>query len=305
MNILLSIIGVIGIIAVGLFATNTVSLDDLNIGIPSSEQDDFYVAPPDDSENEGDNNNSGQEQGGNNNPTTQNPNTNNPVINQPPTQANNDAFVAQFRQTMELKFRTEVGQPIEGYEPAMFMQIYPGLTKQDFHGVKALIGKYVYLNGELVHDLEGETMIHSAAPAIAEEGYETLLNNILSRSTFVSGGVTVNAVLQSISSGLPTTGGPGPVACTMEAKICPDGSAVGREGPDCEFAACPAPETVVCSDESKENNICTKEYRPVCGLVEVQCVTTPCNPVEETFSNGCSACAQGNVVSYTEGSCTQ
>ncbi|KKU49601.1 MAG: hypothetical protein UX71_C0010G0011 [Parcubacteria group bacterium GW2011_GWA1_47_10] len=30
-----------------------------------------------------------------------------------------------------------------------------------------------------------------------------------------------------------------PVACTMEAKICPDGSAVGRQGPNCEFAACP------------------------------------------------------------------
>ena len=29
------------------------------------------------------------------------------------------------------------------------------------------------------------------------------------------------------------------VACTEEAKVCPDGSSVGREGPNCEFAACP------------------------------------------------------------------
>jgi hypothetical protein len=29
------------------------------------------------------------------------------------------------------------------------------------------------------------------------------------------------------------------VACTMDAKMCPDGSAVGREGPNCEFAPCP------------------------------------------------------------------
>lgn len=29
------------------------------------------------------------------------------------------------------------------------------------------------------------------------------------------------------------------VGCTMEAKICPDGSAVGRSGPKCEFAPCP------------------------------------------------------------------
>lgn len=28
-------------------------------------------------------------------------------------------------------------------------------------------------------------------------------------------------------------------ACTLEAKICPDGSSVGRTGPDCEFAPCP------------------------------------------------------------------
>lgn len=30
-----------------------------------------------------------------------------------------------------------------------------------------------------------------------------------------------------------------PTACTQEAKICPDGSAVGRTGPNCEFTACP------------------------------------------------------------------
>lgn len=29
------------------------------------------------------------------------------------------------------------------------------------------------------------------------------------------------------------------VACTMDAKLCPDGSYVGRIAPDCEFAACP------------------------------------------------------------------
>ncbi len=32
-----------------------------------------------------------------------------------------------------------------------------------------------------------------------------------------------------------------PVACTQEAKLCPDGSYVGRTGTNCEFAACPTP----------------------------------------------------------------
>ena len=30
------------------------------------------------------------------------------------------------------------------------------------------------------------------------------------------------------------------VVCTMDAKICPDGSSVGRVAPDCNFASCPA-----------------------------------------------------------------
>lgn len=36
------------------------------------------------------------------------------------------------------------------------------------------------------------------------------------------------------------TGSESPVACTMEARLCPDGSYVGRSGPDCAFAACPS-----------------------------------------------------------------
>jgi hypothetical protein len=32
-----------------------------------------------------------------------------------------------------------------------------------------------------------------------------------------------------------------PVACTQEAKLCPNGSYVGRTGPNCEFAPCPTP----------------------------------------------------------------
>lgn len=30
-------------------------------------------------------------------------------------------------------------------------------------------------------------------------------------------------------------------ACTAEAKVCPDGTSIGRTGPNCEFAACPLP----------------------------------------------------------------
>jgi hypothetical protein len=35
--------------------------------------------------------------------------------------------------------------------------------------------------------------------------------------------------------------GDAPTACTMEARVCPDGTTVGRTGPDCSFAPCPEP----------------------------------------------------------------
>lgn len=99
-----------------------------------------------------------------------------------------------------------------------------------------------------------------------------------------------------------------PVACTADAKLCPDGTAVGRSGPNCEFAPCPSEDepnddVTICTPESKQAEFCTEQYAPVCGLVQVQCITTPCDPVPQTFSNGCSACAQNNVVSYTAGAC--
>lgn len=40
-------------------------------------------------------------------------------------------------------------------------------------------------------------------------------------------------------NGKPIEKKPTPVACTMDAKVCPDGTAVGRKGPNCEFEACP------------------------------------------------------------------
>ena len=39
---------------------------------------------------------------------------------------------------------------------------------------------------------------------------------------------------------LNQSGDAGGAACTQEAKVCPDGSSVGRTGPQCEFATCPS-----------------------------------------------------------------
>src|SRR5690242_10590174 len=45
--------------------------------------------------------------------------------------------------------------------------------------------------------------------------------------------------------------GTGEVFCTQEAKLCPDGTYVGRMPPDCAFAACPGnPEPTPSDDAS-------------------------------------------------------
>ncbi|MBI5881449.1 DUF333 domain-containing protein [archaeon] len=60
-------------------------------------------------------------------------------------------------------------------------------------------------------------------------------------------------------------------ACTMEAKLCPDGSAVGRTGPDCEFAKCPDEEPVACTEEAK---VCPDGS--AVGRTQPDCEFAPC-----------------------------
>lgn len=54
------------------------------------------------------------------------------------------------------------------------------------------------------------------------------------------------------------------IACTQEAKLCPDGSAVGRTGPNCEFALCP---NVSTSNKNGINGTVT--LSPVCPVERI------------------------------------
>lgn len=49
-------------------------------------------------------------------------------------------------------------------------------------------------------------------------------------------------------------------ACTQDAKLCPDGSSVGRVGPKCEFAPCPTPEATSSAETANWKTYTNKDY---------------------------------------------
>jgi hypothetical protein len=54
-------------------------------------------------------------------------------------------------------------------------------------------------------------------------------------------GFLYRGMLERVAGVPVATTTPSSLACTADAKICPDGSAVGRTGPNCSFALCAAP----------------------------------------------------------------
>jgi hypothetical protein len=64
-----------------------------------------------------------------------------------------------------------------------------------------------------------------------------------------------------------------------------------------------APEFVTCT---KRFDMCTKEYKPVCGVVDtgIRCIRAPCpSTAEQTFGNACEACADKKTTGYRAGAC--
>lgn len=61
-----------------------------------------------------------------------------------------------------------------------------------------------------------------------------------------------------------------PVTCTEEAKVCPDGSSVGRTGPNCEFASCP--------DETDEIIANNSTLKLDLASYQVGCMVKDCKP---------------------------
>lgn len=61
--------------------------------------------------------------------------------------------------------------------------------------------------------------------------------------------------------------------------------------------------SVKCTAEQRDVDMCITLYEPVCAIVNIQCITAPCDPIKETFSNSCVACKNPLVDSYLPGEC--
>lgn len=85
-------------------------------------------------------------------------------------------------------------------------------------------------------------------PEVVTSSTDTVMSDV-PPSTKKSGVMIIAIILMIIAAAsvvayflMPKYFGTGvtPQACTMEAKLCPDGSSVGRTAPNCEFEVCPA-----------------------------------------------------------------
>lgn len=92
----------------------------------------------------------------------------------------------------------------------------------------------------------------------------------------------------------PTTENSEPTACTMEGKVCPDGTVVGRTGPNCEFAACPTPDddTDASTDEAfthfvseTEAAVISEMGQPIEGFEPFMFIQVYPNVIEADFAN--------------------
>jgi hypothetical protein len=162
------------------------------------------------------------------------------------------------------------GSPLEGALPLVAVSYTGGLCVTGApceSTTKIMPNGDVISNGELAHNIsaaEAQALLSNIARAdygsmrqkpfpgtcpIAYDGQEKIYKfyvagreEVLPSCTYDIESLPLIKLVDAALSSPATPEQPGaeePVMCTMEAKVCPDGSYVGRTGPKCEFAPCP------------------------------------------------------------------
>ncbi len=128
--------------------------------------------------------------------------------------------------------------------------------------------------------------------------------------------------LSRTTSTVATTTKTEPVAyeCDGDAKICPDGSTVGRTGPQCEFVACPPPtaksgainttigqrmtalNVTIAPRDVVDDSRCPTDVQCIwAGTAHVRAtVTTPAGTTEQTFELGKGISVGAYTITLTE-----
>lgn len=125
--------------------------------------------------------------------------------------------------------------------------------------------------------------------------------------------IIAGGVVYFTSNQNPTDSNTGALVTSFSSCVNAGNEAVGSFPQQCthdgvvfiEDVSAPDPNedgTVLC-EASQRGAFCTQQYEPVCGLTQVECITTPCDPVPQSFGNACTACSNERVLSYTEGVC--
>lgn len=158
--------------------------------------------------------------------------------------------------------------PVEGFDPELYRGAFPLLEDYDFHDTEAYGGIWKYQNDKLIFERDESEPITSADGTLTNEGVKQLYNNLKIRMDFkLESNEDIDSFLEFLSGN--------------------------------------SEEKIYCTQESRKAQACTADYNPVCGYVQVECITAPCNPVPETFSNSCAACMNERVEYYTEGACSE
>ena len=123
----------------------------------------------------------------------------------PDTAVSEERFITDEQDSFITTLRAEVdrtqGVPERGYEPYMFLEVFPGLVETDFANVEAQTGRYLIVDGRLMHRIGPEEFRHDAATAISTNGMVTLLKNISLRTGIdLKNGGTITEIMAAISN---------------------------------------------------------------------------------------------------------
>lgn len=90
------------------------------------------------------------------------------------------------------------------------------------------------------------------------------------------------------------------IACTADAKICPDGTAVGRTGPNCEFALCPETEPsdgIPGCDYDDQSKSYIEKSPDACETIKYLCAQDK-EPFSDQCGCGCRVRESANRTNY-------